>query len=302
MVAQHLQTAAREMKPAMAGEMTFADLTAALRARWWWLLAATLIGFAGAVGYDKLATPIYRADAVLAPSNEGRASGTLSSLAGELGGLAALGGLSLGGNHQETEVGVATLQSRALIERYVADKGLLPVLFASKWDKTRATWKNPAPKKEPTLWDASQMFRSRILSVNLDRLTGLVTVSAKWTDAALAAQWVNDLVNLTNASLRRNAMDEAERNISYLEQQQKKVTEIAVSDSISRLLEDQIKTEMLAQGNQEYAFRVIDPALPPRKPEWPPKALLALGGAFIGFLIGALTALSVGAAPTRKRS
>ena len=43
---------------------------------------------------------------------------------------------------------------------------------------------------------------------------------------------------------------------------------------------------MLANVRQEYAFRVIDPATAPEKRSWPNRTLLALLGAFAGFVVG----------------
>lgn len=278
-------------------EMTFGDVASVVRAKWWLPAVTTLAFLAAALAYDFLATPIYEADALLAPAAETQGAGALSSMAGELSGLASLAGLSLSslsGNQAQTQIAIATLQSRALIEQYVKNNRLLPVLFANRWNSKRKAWKSVTKSKQPTLWDAGELFRKEIESVDYDRLSGLVTVTVKWKSAKLAASWANGLVELTDARLRKLAITETERNIEYLEKKQKVTKDVDVSMAISRLLEQELDQEMLAQGNRQYAFTVVDPAVPPGRPEWPPRVVLALGGGFVGFLLGVLLAVLLG--------
>src|SRR5437870_3929483 len=109
-------------------EMTFADLGGVLRQRWRLPALATVVALAAGLVFGFITTPIYRAQAVLSPvANE--SEGMLSSLANEVGGLAALAGISLTGGKNRSQEAIATLQSRALTEQYVKERGLLPVLF-----------------------------------------------------------------------------------------------------------------------------------------------------------------------------
>lgn len=289
--------------PATSNEMTFSDVAIVVRDRWWLPVAVTLIFLAVALAYDFLATPVYRAEVLLAPASQTQGSGPLSSMAGALSGLASLAGLSLSslsGNQAQTQIAIATLRSRALIEQFVKDNDILPVLYARRWNPLRKTWKSASKSKRPTLWDASELFRHKIEVVDFDRLSGLVKLEVKWKNAKVAADWANGLVALTDARLRKKAITQAQRNIEYLERQQKVTKDVDVNMAISRILEEELDQEMLASGNRQYAFDVIDPAVPPGRPEWPPRAILALGGAFVGLLMGILLAVMLGPRPDAR--
>jgi uncharacterized protein involved in exopolysaccharide biosynthesis len=118
-----------------------------------------------------------------------------------------------------------------------------------------------------------------------DNHTGLVTMSIKWTDPVAAATWANDLVKLTNDYLRKKAIDEAERSIAYLSEQASRTDVVGVKQAIFSILESEINKETLARGREEFALRVVDPAVPPEMATSPVASLWAIAG-----LIGALMA------------
>jgi hypothetical protein len=57
-------------------------------------------------------------------------------------------------------------------------------------------------------------------------------------------------------------------------------------------MEEEIKKEMIARGRDEFALRVIDPAVPPEKESFPRPVLWTagafLGGIFLGLLVSVL--------------
>ena len=76
----------------------------------------------------------------------------------------------------------------------------------------------------------------------------------------------NGLVGLANELLRTRALEEAQRNIAYLNAQADRTNEVELRRAIFNLIESETKTLMLANGRTEYAFRVVDPAVPPEDP------------------------------------
>lgn len=225
--------------------------------------------------------PVYRSEVTLTVVEDGGNSGGLSSLAGQFGGLASLAGLSLGGSSTRSEV-LGTLSSRQLAERYINSQNLLPVLFEEKWDNSTGDWKTETTKK-PTLWDATQLFTKDVRKISDDKKGGLVTLSVEWTDAKLATQWANDLVSLANETLRQRAIDTSTHNLEYLNKQLEQTTVVELRQSMYRLIEAEIKNVMIARGNTQYAFKIIDPATVPERKTKPKRAAITLTGAFLGF-------------------
>jgi uncharacterized protein involved in exopolysaccharide biosynthesis len=122
-----------------------------------------------------------------------------------------------------------------------------------------------------------------------DSKTNLITVTIAWRDPRIAAKWANDLVALTNLRLREREIREAQRNITYLTDRLSKTTLVEVHNALSGLIENEIKREMLAEGADEFALKVIDPAVPPEEPSSPgfflSMAFGALGGLFVAAFI-----------------
>jgi uncharacterized protein involved in exopolysaccharide biosynthesis len=270
-------------------ELSLKDLLDdAWRAKWI-VIAIVLVCTVGGGLFGVLREKTYEAAVTISPVSEEAGSGRmggLGALAAQYSGLASLAGISLPGSGSKQE-SVAVLQSDLLTTSYIHDNDLLPTLFAKQWDAGSKTWKVTAPNKKPTLWKGNQFFKKRVRSLVDDKKTGMVVMSIRWTDPQLASKWANDLVKLTNSYLRDKALRESERNIQFLSDQASKTTLVEARKAIYSLLEDEINKSMLARGREEYALKVIDPAIPPEKPA-------SYGGLFLaifGFAIGAFLAV-----------
>ena len=113
-----------------------------------------------------------------------------------------------------------------------------------------------------------------------------------WSDPELAAKWANDMVASANARLREKAIEESQRSIEYLKREGEKTNVVAVQEAIGKLTEEQVKSVMLANVRDEYAFKVIDPAVMPeyRDIVRPRRALMLALGLVMGSLFGMMVA------------
>lgn len=264
-----------------------ADLTRDVWYRRWStvgiMVALALLGLA----YGLLTPKEYTASVVVAPvlgKQSSQGFGGLGSVSGELGGLATLAGLSLPGKEEDNEA-IAVLQSEAITQDYIRQNGLLPILYASKWNPKLGAWKSTDPLRVPTLWKANRLFKNKIRRVTEDSKSGLYVLTIKWRNPVLAARWANGLVGMTNDYLRMQARQEAERDIEYLKGQADSATAVGVKSVLYSLLESEIDKEMAATGKQEYALKVIDPAFVPEMPSSYGPLLWAALGAFIGAVL-----------------
>jgi uncharacterized protein involved in exopolysaccharide biosynthesis len=229
----------------------------------------------------------YQASVVLSPVDTTNNGNMANSVTSQLGGIAALAGLSMSGDSKKAEA-VAVLQSEALTERYIDKNQLLPVLYQKDWDAATHSWKHPLDP--PTLWKANQLFKKSLRTIAIDSKTGIVTLKIDWKDPVVAANWANGIVDMTNEVLRNKAITESERNVAYLTDQAARTNIVEVRNAIYGILEGEIKKAMLARGSEEYAFRIIDPARPSEKQSSPIKSLWIVVGLFAGFFISTLVA------------
>ena len=264
-----------------------------------WLVVASVLLAAGvALAYVLTADSWYRAEVLLKPVDNRSSQGLLGSLA-QLGGLASLAGLNLsGGNTAEP---LAVLTSHEFTSAFIDQQNLLPVLFRKKWDAVNKRWKSSDVEDQPDVRDGVKFFDRKVRSVEEDRKTGLVRMYVEWTDPKVAADWANLLVAQVNETMRDRALTEAEANVAYLKQELASSNVITLQQSIGRVLESELQKLLLAKGNKEYAFKILDHAQPPKWRSSPQRSLIVGSAAFCGFAV-AVIFLLLRAAVRRSRA
>jgi uncharacterized protein involved in exopolysaccharide biosynthesis len=237
------------------------------------IFITVVVGAAAAV-FAWTATPVYEAEVVVTEVHEGNMGGG-SSLASQLGGLASAAGVSLplGGNANHDAQ--ALLKSRHLIEEFIQRNNLLPVL-------------SPGSKQPLTLWKGVQRFGRTVLTIKEDPRQAETTIIVDWTDPATAARWANGIVALANELVRTRAFNESTRNVTYLKEQIAKTDNVELQRVMYNLIQSETKTLMLANARQEYAFTVIDRAVPPEERARPKRTLIVAFGLLGGFLAGTI--------------
>ena len=247
-----------------------------------WLIVAITVLFAiAAVTYALMAREWYLAEVLLAPADEK----TGPSLGGQLGGLAALAGVNVGAGGDSAEA-IAVLTSRDFAREFIEDFDLMPVFFADDWDAQQERWRGTDPKRTPDIRDGVKYFHNNILRVSEDLQTGMVTLSIEWTQPERAAEWANALVQRLNVRLRERALREAETNVVYLQAEMARTNMVTLQESVGRLLENELQKLMLARGNEDFAFRIVDAASPPKDRVRPKRALIAVIGTLLGGALG----------------
>lgn len=245
----------------------------------WRIVGVTFVFALLSVVYALYATEWFRAEVLLAPAEERN----VSPLQSQLGGIAALAGMSIGSG--DSVEAVATLKSREFARGFIEEHGLLTVFFADEWDAAGQRWLVDNPRKQPDIRDAVRYFHEDILRVSEDRATGLVTLAIEWTDPVLAAEWATVLVNRLNARMRERALQEAETNVTYLQKELAQTNVVTLQQAVGRLLESELQKLMLARGTQEFAFRIIDSAEPPKRRARPKRVLVAIAGTLVGGVV-----------------
>ena len=265
------------------------DLVEAASTLWgkrWVIIFLTLIFGVSSVIYALNVTPIYRAEILLAPAQQNSSGG---GMFGDLGGLAGLAGIDV--ISDMTQEYIAVLASRDLARTFIVDNDLIPVLFSDKWNEDAGEWMGDDPEDWPDDRDAVRLFSESVRTIRSDSSTGLVTLAIEWTDPQLAADWANSLADLANALLRERATRLATANIDYLREQLEGSPLVPLQQSIASLLENEMQNLMLARGNREFAFRVIDRAEVPKQRVWPARTLIVLLAMMSGSIISSVIVL-----------
>jgi uncharacterized protein involved in exopolysaccharide biosynthesis len=258
-----------------------------LRGAWILLLTLSALGAAAAALISFQVRNTFRAEAIVVPVTEGfgQVSGAVRN---QLSGLAAVAGIDVGSLGEHRAQSLATLTSHSFAREFIRAENLTPVLFFDRWDAKGNHWR--AGAKQPTTEEAVRKFTESVRFVKESRTNGLITVSVEWYSPELASQWANKTIEMVNERLRTEAIQNADRSIQYLNEELVKTNVIELRQAIYRLIEDQVKSAMLANVQREYAFRVIDPAVPPDRKFKPKRSIMVLIGTATGLLLGVLAA------------
>ena len=239
-----------------------------------------------AIALALLATPIYRAEIQVAPADDGSGGSALSSL---VAGIPNIPGLNVLGNKGGGKVaeGIATLKSPLFTIEFIEENGLLPVLFADRWNADAGEWDVERPGQVPSQADGYGMFNKHVRSVR-EEDDGIVTLAIEWSDPELCAAWANGLIDKLNRKMREKAIAEADRTIEYLQQELARTNVVEIRQAIYSMMENQLNTRTIASVREEYAFRVISPALPPDTDKYisPRRTFMVVLGGIAGCALG----------------
>ncbi|WP_039974632.1 Wzz/FepE/Etk N-terminal domain-containing protein [Vibrio jasicida] len=285
-------------------EIDLRELFGALWKGKWLIIATTFIFVVGAVLYALSLPNIYKSDALLAPA-ESSGGGGLSKMACQLGGLAALAGVNLGGNESsQTDLAVQVMKSRQFVEVFINKHDLLvPLMAAKDWDlannklildeelynSNTGEWlREPDGLRgtTPTAQEAFEVFSKEVLSVSQDKESGLYTLSVKNYSPYIAQQWVNWLIEDINKVMRERTIAETSQNLAYLNTQLQKTAVADMQSTFYKLIEEQTKSLMLAEVQEEFIFKVVDPAVVPELKDGPKRALICVLGTLLGGMLG----------------
>jgi uncharacterized protein involved in exopolysaccharide biosynthesis len=235
----------------------------------WFIITAAVVVSLGSFTAALIVPKSYEATVVLAPISSRSGVESLSnSISSQLEGLSDLVGMPYAAATRKAE-SAAFLLSDALTEKYIHDNNLLPILYESLWDASARRWRVSDPTKIPTLWRANELFKKTIRTVKIDPMTGYVTMTIVWKDPRLAATWANGLATMANDFLRDQAAADSERNIAYLTKEVLTADVVQTRQVIYSILRTEISRRMLAKGTEDYAFKIIDPAMVVEKPAHP---------------------------------
>lgn len=246
----------------------------------------TIVCVVVAVALSYAVAPVYRADVLLSPVVREGAENVPSLVRQYAGLLGARAGGPSGLGRSEL---VAVLGARDLTCRFIRSERLMPILYADQWDPESESWSSPAGADTPTIQQACDLFSRGVRGIFEDRETGLVTLSVEWTEPELAAEWANGLVREANEYLREDAIEEGKRSIEFLNEELQRTAVSEVRAAIFSLMERQMQQIMLANVQEDYGYRVLDPAVTPERRVRPNRRLIALAS----FVVGAVASMGL---------
>jgi LPS O-antigen subunit length determinant protein (WzzB/FepE family) len=271
------------------------------------IIAITALFAIASVIYALSVPNQYKATALLAPAQSD--GGGLSGALGQLGGLASLAGVTLGGGESsEGQIAQEIMKSWSYIEGFIAENNIAVEVFAAQgwskgsnelqinesvYDTENKQWLGESEAGvagPPSSWSLFQAFSGR-LAVSEDKKSGLVSVSIEYYSPQIAKQWVDMYVESINRFMQQRQVDKVTRNIAYLQEQIGKTSIAEMQEVFYSIIEEQTKSKMLAEASPDYAFVAVGPSMVPEQKSQPKRALICILGTLLGGMLSVLLVL-----------
>ena len=283
-------------------EIDLRELFAAIWQGKWIIAAVTSLFTVAAVFYALSLPNIYKSEALLAPVSKDAGL----KIPGQLGGLAALAGVNLGGlgGGDKTGLAMEIIKSREFLGRFIEKHDLfIPVMAAEGWSRSNNSlvidddiydvntkqWVRevkPPFQPKPSLLEVHEDLLE-LFAIAQDKTSGMVKLSVEHYSPYLAKTWADELIKAINDEMRQRELSEAQRSIAYLNSQIEQTSIADVRTMLYSLIEEQTKTVMLANVRDEYVFKTVDPAVVAEKKAKPARVLIVI----LAFMLGSLLSM-----------
>ena len=263
------------------------------------VFAITAVFALASVMYALSIADQYKATTLLVPVQS--STDGLSGALGRLGGLASLAGVNIGDSGGVSEVKIAQeiMVSRNFIENFIEKNNLAFELAAIKeWDKETQSLlinneiydvenkKWVVENGRPSSWSLFKTFSGMIEIKNTE--SGLTSVSISSLSPQLAKRFLDLYIAAINAHMGERRVAKATININYLEAQIEKAATVTTQSAIFSIIEEQLKSKMLAEASPNYVFDPINPIMAPEKKFAPNRALICITVTLMGVMLSIL--------------
>jgi uncharacterized protein involved in exopolysaccharide biosynthesis len=223
-----------------------------------------------------------------------------------LGGLASLAGVSIGGDGLSAEVLKELLNSRQFIASFIRKEKIEAEILALKsyqpsddsfvydeniYDSKTRNWVRDVKfplEIEPNGSELSEKFKQSFV-VGYERKTKLITLSYKSLSPKFSQEILEKFVSHFNEFMRNNDITDSLDSVNYLKGELAKDNFSEVKLALQQILEEQYKKLALANTRKEYALKfIVSPMLATNKSE-PKRAMICVAitifGTFFSVLI-----------------
>lgn len=206
--------------------------------------------------------------------------GGLSSIAS----MAGLGGINTNAN--QATVHLETLKSRRFIKFFFIDEGYIQELAPMLWEK-----ENNRLKNNYSLTDLHAFIFKKHLSFSEDRRKKTYVLTVKSKNPDLSAKIANSYIRFGNQIIREKLLLENDAIFEALSDNSQ-TNILSLKQGVSQKLLSKLFESLLARSKEDYAFTIIDPAVPDSN-ALPAKRVMAMISILISLLIIILIRLIV---------
>jgi capsular polysaccharide biosynthesis protein len=266
--------------------------------RFRWLVVMLVMVFSiGSFIFAFITPNEFRAEVMLVPASDDSQS---SRGLGQLGGLASLAGISADSGNTKVGLAKELLNDWYFVDSFINENSIkADILAAQGWDtatnellydndlydSNTKSWKTDGDRSlEPTDWSAFKKFRTMVVfEERKDSPVIMATLSYYSPD--IAAIWLNSLIAAINKKIQNIDVEETQLSIKYLEGKIEQTDLVELKDVFYELMQQQIKTLMLAEIRKEYVLKKVGPIKTPESKFKPKRMVVVILGTILGLLL-----------------
>ena len=270
------------------------------------LFSSTFILSLLSVIYALLLPNIYISETLLTPAENNQSS--MGGL-GEYASVASLAGISLPSSSGDKSLeAIERIKSYDFFKEHILKSILLEDLLAVKnWDQesnkitydqklfntTTNQWVRKVSFPKKTIPSDQEAYEEYLNIMSVKKNKNFITISIKHNSPFIAQKWNKNIIENINMSMREDEKRRTSKSIEFLNEQSNKVNYSEIKKAISSLLQEQIKSLMLIEANDEYIFKVVNSPTAPELKAEPKRSLIVILAALGGFILGLLYILIV---------
>lgn len=246
---------------------------------------------------------IYKSHALLLPADQGQSNmGSLSQYSS----MARLAGITIPSNEVDKSIeAIERIKSHEFFARYFLKNILLQDLLAvQKWDPSsnmlfyeenifdsnKSIWIRDVGFPKSIIPSSQEAYKTyqKIINISQNDMTKFITISVKHQSPFIAKEWADIIIKEINKSMRDAEKKQTSKSIKFLNEQALTVNYEEIKKAISLLQQEQMKSLMLIEANEDYIFKIVDSPLVPEMKSGPNRFAIVLIGALFGAILSIL--------------
>ncbi len=264
----------------MLKEFSIVDIFKAFKKYIYFFYIFVPLGLILAFITSSLLTPLYSSDILVANNNDSEDSSSSA-----LGGLASLAGIQLPQSNNKSVSSLAMLNSRTFLKSFIKEYDLKPNLFPDQWLEESKKWSEKEPLDVAAVGELKKIIDIKKIE------GGLVEIVVTSYDPELSVLVANNIIFYFNDYMRKDAINESEKLINFLEKEIVNSSISEVRNKIYNLIKENIAEKSLANVRQEFIYKIIDKAYKATSPSFPNKFQINVIGIFLGLIVSAFMSL-----------
>jgi len=226
----------------------------------------------------------------------------------EFSGLASLAGVNLDNAGSSLFKMMAIIESREFVKHLITFDDVLPSIMAAKsydassqelyfdpevYDSETKTWTREVPVNralEPSYLEAHKEYLEMISMVK-DKLTGHISIGVQHVSPVFAKEFLTLIIQEANNLNRDIDIESSSKALTYLTAELSQTPQLEVKKSISKLIEHQFETRMMASIHDDYVLIPLEPPFIPERKSGPIRSLIVILSTLVAGLVSVMTVL-----------